>query len=153
MLSFDQTHLARCLHEHCLASKHGHSANFVQTWTALCLACFGMSGRQSGPTGQLRSAPGSVGKRADIRIIGLLLSHGADPHGATPNVSNHDINSNMLPYQIWYWCRCVGHGLKCLQPKTSAKFEWASQLCTDMGHAHVWLNAEHGLCMQYCNAS
>lgn len=65
---------------------------------------------------QASSAPGSVGKCADIRIIGLLLSHGADPHGATPNVSNHDINSNMLPYQIWYWCRFVGHGLKCLQP-------------------------------------
>lgn len=75
-----------------------------------------MSGRQLGPTGQLRSAPGSVGKRADIRIIGLLLSYGADPRGATPNVSNHAIVSNMLPYQIWYWCRCVGHGLKCLQP-------------------------------------
>ncbi len=61
-----------------------------------------MSGRQQGPTGQLRSAPGSVGKRADIRIIALLLSRGADSNGASPNVSNHDIVSNMLPYQIWY---------------------------------------------------
>lgn len=103
VLPHDQAHLARCLHERCLACRHCcHSANSVQNWTVLCVACFDMSGRERGPTGQLRSARGSVSKRTDIRIIALLLAHGADPNGASPSVSNHDIVSNMLSYQIWY---------------------------------------------------
>jgi len=113
----------------------------VQNWTALCLACLDLSGRQQGPTGQLRSAPGSSAKRADSRIIALLLSHGADPNGGNPDVSSHDVQL-LTSFDVNVDALYLIGMAEILTLQSSAEFEWA-QVFADMGHAHVWPKAEH----------